>query len=203
MEGKLQELTDRLYREGVEKASTEAKAILEKAQKEAQVVITKAKAEAEAVTSAAKNEAEQLKSKALSEVKMAGEQAIATLKLEITNLLTASALSSGVKTSFQDVAFVQELIKELVAKWDPKNAELDLVLPASRQKELSQAFQAKSSEILAKGVELKFEARMDGGFRIEPKDGSFVLSFTDRDFLQFFQSFLKARAKEILFPAKA
>jgi V/A-type H+/Na+-transporting ATPase subunit E len=54
--------------------------------------------------------------------------------------------------------------------------------------------------ILESGVELKFQSRMDGGFKIGPKDNSFVLSFSDRDFNQFFQSFLRPRAKEILFP---
>lgn len=203
MEGKLQELTNRLYQEGVEKANSEAKALLDKAQKEAAALVAKAKSEAESLVQQAKNEAQQLKTKALSEVKMAGEQSLSTVKQELVGLLTQSALNGAVKSALQDGAFIQSVVKELISKWDP-SAPLDLnvVLPEASKKELGDLFKAKSADILSKGVELKFEARMEGGFRIEPKDGSFILSFTDKDFNQFFQSFLKARSKEILFPGE-
>ena len=201
MEGKLQELTDRLYKDGVEKASQEAKGILEKAHQEAEALRAKAATEASSVVNSAKAEAEQLKSKALAEIKMAGEQAVATLKSEITNLLATSALSASVKSAVDDAAFVKDLVKDLLAKWDPQNPEVALVLPEKKRADFDKLFQAKAGETLGKGVELKFETRMEGGFRLEPRDGSFVLSFTDRDFQQFFQSFLKVRAKEILFPS--
>jgi len=58
----------------------------------------------------------------------------------------------------------------------------------------------KANDILNKVIELKFDTRMDNGFKIGPKDKSFILSFTEKDFTQFLQSFLKVKTKEILFP---
>jgi V/A-type H+/Na+-transporting ATPase subunit E len=204
MEGKLQELTQRLYHEGVEKANAEGKALIEKAKRESDSHLAKTKAEAEALILRAQKESEQIKAKALSEVKMAAEQAVTTLKNEVANLLSSGALTKAVSSSLNDVLFIQSLIKDIVAKWDGASAGngLLLILPETKRKELDEIFKAKSSDMLKNGLEIKFEGRMEGGFKLEPKDGSFVLSFTEKDFNQFFQSFLKVRAKEILFPSE-
>ena len=47
MDSKLQELTDKIYTEGVEKGKEEAAKIVEKANAEAKAIVAKAKAEAE------------------------------------------------------------------------------------------------------------------------------------------------------------
>ena len=54
MESKLQELTKKIYKEGVEKAGLEANDILEAAKKDAAKIITDAKKEAENIISNAK-----------------------------------------------------------------------------------------------------------------------------------------------------
>jgi len=51
MNTKLQELTDKIYIEGVEKGNAEAKAIVEKAEKQASDIIAKAQAEAAQIVS--------------------------------------------------------------------------------------------------------------------------------------------------------
>ena len=47
MENKIQELTDKIYREGVEKANTEAQSLLQKTEEEAQRIVNDAKLKAE------------------------------------------------------------------------------------------------------------------------------------------------------------
>ncbi len=40
---------------------------------------------------------------------------------------------------------------------------------------------------------------MKGGFRIAKTDDSYQISFTDEDFVTFFQSYLNERTNELLF----
>lgn len=201
MNTKLQELTKKIYTEGVEKANSEAELIIDKANKEANTIIENARKQAVEILDNARKESEQLNNKVLSELKMSGNQAISLLKQEVTNLLSSSALSTEIKKSTGDVDFIKNLIKEIVTKWDPasKGLDLNIILPEKLQKDLTDYFKSQASGILNAGIELKFEDRMPDGFKIGPKDNSFVLSFTEDDFKSFFQSFLKPKTKEILF----
>lgn len=201
MDDKLKELTNKIYREGVEKAKSDGQEIVDKAKNEAAGILAAAQKEATSIINGAQKEAEQLRTKTVSELKMASGQSIETLKQEIVNLLSNSIVKDGVKKSVEDVEFVKSLIKEITSKWDNggKSLDLSLALPEKSKKDFDDFVKGKTSDILSKGVEIKFEERMDGGFKIGPKDGSFVLSFTDKDFMQFFQSFLKPKTKEILF----
>lgn len=202
MESKLQQLTKKLYKEGVEKANKEADSILEKADEDSKNIISEAKKKAETIIENAKKESDQLKNKVLSEIRMSSNQAISLLKQNITNLLSSSALKGKIEKSSEDLTFIKEIIKEIISKWNPdsKDLSLELVLPEKSKNKLVDYFKKEAKNILSKGIELKFEERMKNGFKIGPKGNSFVLSFTDEDFDQFFQSFLKPKTKTILFP---
>ena len=53
MENKIQELTDKIYREGVEKGNEEAQRLIGNAQEEAAKIVEEARKEAEAIVAAA------------------------------------------------------------------------------------------------------------------------------------------------------
>lgn len=204
MESKLQELTSKIYQEGVERSKNEGKEIVDRARDEAGQLLAAAKLEAERIVSAARTEADQLRVRVISEVKMAGGQAVAALKQEITNLVSQSAFAGGAKTAFNDIQFVQDLIKEIVSQWGTGKGgnDLNLILPDKAKADMQKFFGAKSQELLTKGLSITFDGRFDNGFRIGPKDNSFVLSFTDKDFISLFQGYLKTRTREILFPGE-
>ena len=61
MENKIQELTDKIYREGVEKGNAEAQRLVSEAQKEAQQMIEAARKEAEAILAEARKSADEMK----------------------------------------------------------------------------------------------------------------------------------------------
>ena len=201
MESKLAELTNKIYSEGIERGNKEAADIVEKAKREAEEILQRAKNEALDVVNTAKKESEQLKNKVNQELKMASNQSVVTLKQEIANIISNKVLNEGIKSGMSDTDFIKKLITEVIAKWssESKSLDLELVLSEKNKKELSDFFKSKAAEALSKGIEINFDSRMDNGFKIGPKDKSFILSFTDKDFIQFFQSFLKPKTKEILF----
>ncbi len=204
MESKLQELTSKIYQEGVERAKSEGKDIVDRAREEAAQLLASAKADAERIIASARTEGDQLRARVNSEVKMAGGQAVAALKQEITNLVSHAAFADGAKGAFEDTKFVQDLIKDIITQWNTNkvSGDLSLILPEKSKAEMQKFFGAKSQDLLTKGLAITFDGRFDNGFRIGPQDNSFVLSFTDKDFIGLFQGYLKTRTREILFPGE-
>lgn len=201
MESKLQELTQKLYQDGIEKANQEAKAIIEKAKEEAKKILDNAEKEAAAKKSGSEKEAEQLILKTKSEIKVAGEQAISLLQQEITSILSKNTLSAEVAEAVNNKELIVHVIKEIAGKWNASGPiDLNVILPTKMKEDFEIFFRKEAADLLKRGIELKFEDRMNGGFKISPKDNSFLLSFMEEDFVNFFQSFLRPKAKEILFP---
>jgi len=204
MEGKLKELTQKIYSEGLEKAQKEGQMIVRKAEEEAKQLLEKAKKEADQMIKRAEQEAQQLKQRTLSEIRMASEQAMASLRQEITRMLVDAAIRPGLKETLASEQVIGEVIVTLARQWSKDTPRLDMavVLPEKHKEKLLGWFKSQAADLLEKGMEIRFESRMEGGFKIGPKDGSFLLSFTEKDFHEFFLSFLKPQAKEILFGGK-
>ena len=184
MENKLQELTSKIYEEGVAKANEEAEKIISDAKKEADEMRKKAKKEADRILEDAEKGAKELKKNVESEVKLSARQAISTIKQQITELVTAKAVDESVKEAFKDKEFLKKIIELTIKNWSPgKEAyDLNLLLPSADKKILGEYFEKKEKDLLKGTLEIRFDDRMSAGFKIGPGDGSFFVSFTDEDF---------------------
>ena len=80
MENKLQELTDKLYQEGLAKGKEEAAALLAKAREEADAIVKEAKKEATWMVERAEQEAAEHKEQVENEIKMASRHTLSSLK---------------------------------------------------------------------------------------------------------------------------
>ena len=110
MQNKLQELTDKLYAEGLSKGKQEGEEILAKAKVQAEEIVAKAHAEAAAIVAAAKKDAEDLKTKVAGDVKMAASQSVAATKKDIETLVVAKMTEAEVKNALTSADFVIEVI---------------------------------------------------------------------------------------------
>ena len=117
MSQKLQELTEKLYREGVEKARSEAEQIIQEAENQRADTIKKAETEAEGIIQKAETEAASIISKGEAELKLAAKQALKALKQEAVNILAGNALAEDIPAALNDREFVAGLIKEIVSGW--------------------------------------------------------------------------------------
>ena len=86
MENKLQELTSKIYQEGVARANEEADKIISEAKKEADELRNKSKKEAVQIIENAEKEAGELRKNVESEVKLSARQALASIKQQITEI---------------------------------------------------------------------------------------------------------------------
>ena len=205
MESKLQELTDKIFAEGVDKANKEAGKILDETREEAEEIKKQAEKTASDIIASAKKEAEELKKNAESEVKLSARQAINSIKQQITELITAKSTGDEVKKAFDDREFIRRIIETAIKNWDPKGSksvDVALLLPEKDRKELNEYFTKKQKSLLDAGLELKFDDSIESGFKIGPKDGSYQISFTEEDFENFFRNYLRSRTTELLYSGK-
>jgi len=202
MQNKLQELTDKLYNEGLSKGKQEAESLLAQARAKADTIVEEAKAQAEQIINKAQKEADDLKSKVTADVKMASTQSISALKQQIEKTLMAQTIGSEVKGALQDADFIKPLIETVINSFDAAGisaAGLDVILPESMKDSLGKSLQASLAKKLSAPVEIGYAKNIAGGFKIAPKDGGYFISFADGDFERMFSEYLRPAAKKILF----
>jgi len=202
MENKLQELTQKLYTIGVEKAKNEADIIIAEAQKKAVQIIQNAEAEAETIIGTAKNESAELKKKTESELKLSSKQVIATIKNQITNLVVQDLLAKDIDKSLTDTDFIRTMIELMVKKWQPDDAQsidLQIILPQEKKDNFNKYIKEKINQLLAKGLIVNFEDSFKSGFKIAPKDNSYIINFAREDFDNFFKTYLRSQTANILY----
>ena len=196
---KLQELTQKLYEQGLSKGKEEGEALLSQAHKEADELIKKAQEEAAAIIENAKKEAADYKTKVEGDVKMASTQALQATRAGIEGLIVAKAVEP-VKEQLSGAAFLKEIILTVAKNFNAQEStDLALVLPEKLQKELEPFVKGELAQTLGKGVEASFSKKMAGGFKIGPKDGSYFISLTDEAFQDLIGEYLRPATKKILF----
>ena len=202
MTDRIDNLTQKIYNEGVVKAKEDADQIIDSAKKEAEGILKAAKQNEARIIDQAKVDAEEIRKNTDSELKLAARQFLSKLKQQITHSVVKAKTAPVLKEAFNDTDLIKNSILTLIKNWNPQNpTELDLVvlLPEKHKKELFSFFDSKALDIMNKGIEVEFDSTIESGFKIGPKDGSYIISFSDTDFENYFKNTLKARTRKLLF----
>lgn len=196
MENKIQELTDKIYREGVEKGNEEARKLIAKAQEEARKIVEDARKEADSIVAAANKSAGELAENTRSELKLFAGQAVNALKSEITTLVTNKIVDADVKAFVADKNFFNAFMVELASKW---SANEPIVISTADAEGLKNYFAAKAKDLLDKGVKIEQVNGAKTLFSVSPADGSYKVNFGEEEFMNYFKEFLRPQLVEMLF----
>jgi V/A-type H+-transporting ATPase subunit E len=200
MDSKIQQLTEAIYNEGVQKAKQEADAILQEANKKAVQIEEDAQDAAEKLLSEARNKADELKRHVNSEIKMTLNQAVSAMKQEINSLITMKVVQPSVKEVFSDTDYLKTLISDVVKGWMKKESfELNVILPDADKEKMEKYFKNNLADEMNKGLEVIFDQNVKSGFKIGPADNSYLISFTDDDFINFLKGYLRPKTSQLLF----
>ena len=200
MQNKLQELTDKLYNEGLSKGKQEGEELLAKAKAQVDDMLAKAQAEAAQIVAAAQKQAEEIRTKTTSDIKMASSQSIAATKKDIESLIVGKMTGEAVKKTLSSPDFIKDLIKTVAEKFTTDGpVDLNLVLPESLKNDLEPFATKELGKILGAGVQASFSKKIAGGFQIGPKDEGWFVSFTEETFNQLISEYLRPATKKILF----
>lgn len=202
MEQKIQELTQKIYQEGVAKGEEKAQQITKEARDSAARIVSDAQAQAEKVIADAQKQASELKRNAESELKLTGAQAISSIKQQITDVILADTLDAAATKTLSDPETLKSFLEMVLKNWNGGSGEmpdLSVVLPQDKQNDLTNALKKSSMEILKSGKKVQFSKNLKAGFKIGPADGKFKVSFTDEDFREFFKEYLRPKTRSYLF----
>ncbi len=200
MQNKLQELTDKLYNEGLSKGKQEGEALLAKAKVQVEEIVAKAQAEAAQIVAAAQKQAEELKTKTASDLKMAASQTIAATKKDVETLIISKITDEATAKALKSKDFIKDIIKAVAEKFTTDGpVELALILPESLQKDLEPFVTKELATLLNSNIEATFSKKVAGGFQIGPKEGGYFISFTEETFDQLISEYLRPTTKKLLF----
>jgi V/A-type H+/Na+-transporting ATPase subunit E len=156
MDSKIQELTSKIYDEGVVKGEQRAKEIVADAQAKADKIIADAKAQADSLAADAKKKSEELRRNVDAEVKLSGQQAVAAIKQKIIDAIIAKTVDEKAAAALSKPEIIIDLVKTLLTHWKPASNDIptiEVILPADKQAALEQTFKRDAHALLAAGLQ--------------------------------------------------
>lgn len=192
----LQELTEKIYAEGVEKGNQEAAKIVAEAQAKADELVNQAKKEAEQIVAIAQKEAADVALNTKSELGLFARQSMNALKTEITNLICGKVVEDAVKQATKEPEFLRGVIADLAKQW-AQNGVVEIHTKDAQV--LTDYFAAHAKALLDGGVKITEVKKMTTDFAILPEDGSYKVTFGDAEFEAYFKAFLRPKLVEMLF----
>jgi V/A-type H+-transporting ATPase subunit E len=197
MDIQLQELIDKIKKDGIETASQEAARLTSQAEGEAKRIVELAKKEAESLVSRAKTDAERFEKAGAAALEQASRNLVLAFKGEIQGLLD-KLVEQGVSASYGEDT-LKAVLPDLVKSWAAgKEASFDVILPEGQLSKIEAFFKGKLSAELSKGVELKSDRSLAAGFRIANKDGSAYYDFSAEAVAELLSAYLNPRLAGIL-----
>lgn len=194
MDNKIQEITDKLYKEGVERGDLKAQKIMDDAHNRSVEIVKEAEIKAEKIVADARRDAEAIKRSTEAELQLYCKQAMESLKMAITDVVSGRIID--LKAIFEDKDFLRGMIMSMVVEW-AKNGEL--VVSADSSLELKKYFEAKAKELLNGGVKIEEVNGKGTSFVISPQDGSYKIQFGEREFEEYFIDFVRPQLVDVLF----
>lgn len=205
MENKLQQLTQKLYDEGLSKGRQEAETLVADAKAQAKKIVADAWAEAEKIERDARTKAEDMRNNTMTELNLAAKQAVGKLKQSIQEMVVARAVSSSVADAAMDPAFIREVLVAVARNWQGSSSEtisLRAMLPEQMRAKLDVEFEQSILSQAAGGLEIEFSENVRSGFKIGPREGGYYISFTEEGFDALLGEYLRPKVSEILYGPK-
>jgi len=201
MDIQVQELINKIKKDGIESASEEAARIKSEAEAEAKHIVESAKKEAAEVTAKGKQDAERAEKAGTAALKQASRNLILAFKEEIQGLLNSLVAAQVGKSYTDDV--LKAVIPELIKSWSAKRSgggadSLAVLVSGASLGKLEAFFKTKLAAELKKGLELRSDRNLAGGFRIANKDGSAYYDFSADSVAEMLCAYLNPKLAEIL-----
>lgn len=202
MTSKIQELTEKIYQEGVDKAQNQANILLKEAEEKANSLINNAQQKADNIILEAEGKSKEIYRGLKEELQSISKQVIAITKQKITESIVIDTSQTISKKLLDDKDFMESLILELVKKWDMGKGSIDdmsLILSEEQLGKLDGIFKSGALQFLRNKKQILFDPSIKNGFQVISNSEGFKVSFSDEDLENFFKKFMKPRIQEYLF----
>jgi V/A-type H+-transporting ATPase subunit E len=196
MEIQLQELIDKIKREGIESAAEEASRLKAQAEEEAKRITAAARKEAADITARARADAERAEKAGIAAVGQASRNVVLAFKSEIEAILDRIVLREAASSLNGDA--LKAVLPDVLKGWAAGKDALDLILNEDQLRGLSSYFNGKLAEELKQGLEIKPDRNLAAGFRIANRDGSAYYDFSAESVAELLSAYLNPKLAETL-----
>ncbi len=198
MDIQLQELIDKIKKEGISKAEEDAKATIDAAEKKAEQIIADANAKAEEILKNAKAEIQRVEKASEEAIVQAGRNMLLSFKDGIINELDGLIQTQTENVLSKDV--LTKLIPELIKNWakNTEASELSVLLSEKDLKDLEKSFTSELKTEISKGMEIKVDKTLSSGFRIGVKNGAAFYDYSAESLAQMFSAYLNPKVAGLI-----
>jgi len=195
MSVQLQELIDRIKREGVQEAEKQAADMKGQAQTEADRIVSEAKKQAQTIVKKAKEETRQFEAASRDSLAQAGRDLVLNVKKNLTDLFQAVLRRETAGGLDSDV--LREALLALIKGWaDRKGESGEILIPEKQQSDVVDYVMSRVAKELKGGFEIRPSARIEAGFKIS--EGDAFYDFTDRGIAEFLMEHLNSKVAACL-----
>ncbi|MEJ2627081.1 MAG: hypothetical protein P8078_00775 [bacterium] len=195
MDTKLDNIIEKIKKEGVEDAKKQADKKLKEAQKEAEKNIKEAQEKADEIMANARKQIQKMEDSSKVSLKQASRDTILQVKNSIINLFdnvfkreVSSALTPD---------FIKEVILNMMEKW--KKGEIDEIkLSEKDKKEVEKLISSALKKDIKEGITIKVDKGISHGFRIGLKEGNVYYDFSEESIVDLLMKYVNPRLREIL-----
>ena len=198
MEIQIQELIDKIKKDGIQSASEEAAKVKSQAEAEAARIISAAQKEAADIVSQGKADAQRSEKAGIAALEQASRNLVLAFKEEIAALLNKIVGQAAASAYNEDT--LKAVLPNLLKAWISKGGDdsLDILLGEEDLKKLNAWSLGSLSAELQKGVELKSDKNLGKGFRIANKNGSAYYDFSAEAVAELLSAYLNPQLAGIL-----
>jgi len=198
MDVQLQELIDKIKKDGVAAAETSASEKIAVAEKEAAKIIADAKEEADKIIKQAKEETARMEKASEDAIAQASRNLVLSFRKSVENELSAIVNAETAKA--YDAKMLEQLIPETVKEWAKQSeaADLSVLLNEKDLKAVESNLQAALKDEIAKGLTLKTDNSIGGGFRVGVNDGAAFYDYSAEAVADLFSAYLNPRVAGIM-----
>lgn len=198
MEIHLEELLEKIKKDGVEAAEGEAKAIIDAANAEAQKIVSDAKEKAEKIMQDAKAENAKTVQSGEDAIAQAGRNLLISFRQSVAKELEA-IVGESINAVYSSDSLA-EIIINVVEAWakNPDTDKLSVILNGSDLEKLESTLLSALKAKMIEGVTLKPNDNFDGGFRIAVNEGSAYYDFSAEAVVEMLSNYLSPKVAELL-----
>ena len=198
MDVQLQELIDKIKKDGVASAEETAAGIIAEAEKKAAAIIEDAKQKAESFEKEAKAAAAGQQKAGEDALRQASRNLLISFRDGIGAQLRAVVEDETVKAYSKDL--LAKLVPETVKAWSAKSdaGDLSVLLSKSDLDSLEGGLKGTLKDEISKGLEIKADKTLESGFRIGLKDGSAYYDYSAESVAELFSAYLNPKIAQIM-----
>ncbi|MBU1080857.1 MAG: V-type ATP synthase subunit E [Spirochaetes bacterium] len=202
MDIRVQELLEKIKRDGIESAEAAAAKILSDADAKREAIVAAAEKEAKAIVAKAASDAVRAEESGRAALVQASRDLILAFKGEM-ELVLAGIVRAEVDAAF-DADTVKKTLPAILEAWSKDGRDdLTVLLPAKDLASLEAFFKDKLGAALKKGLELKPLKESKAGFRIAEKGGAAYYDFSAEAVAGMLGAYLNTRLAAVAVSAVA